>query len=441
MKNNMVTIGCGAGFSGDRLDPSLVLVEQGNLDYLVLECLAERTIGLAQKRKLKDPLLGYDPLLERRIEMLLPSLIKNKVRLITNMGAANPKAAAEKIVSIAKRLNLKLKVVAVTGDDVLDQLNGNEIAIETGKTLSTSGPLVSANAYLGVEGILQALEEEPGIVITGRVADPSLFLAPMMHEFGWSPDDYNLLGQGTIVGHLLECAGQVTGGYYADPLKKDVPGLANLGHPFANVARDGSATIGKVEGTGGVIDLHTVKEQLLYEVVNPYEYYTPDVIANFTTVHLEQIEKDRVGVHGGTGKQRPDTLKVSVGYQALYLGEGEITYAGSNAVGRAKLAGEIVEQRLKKNFSELRVDLIGHNSVHRSQIAGVPKNYEVRLRVAGKAETPEKAALIGEEVEALYTNGPAGGGGVRKYVNEVVGIVSTLTDRNKIKTRTTVYTS
>jgi len=332
----------------------------------------------------------------------------------------------------------------VTGDDVLDQLSGSETSIETKEPISSSGSLLSANAYLGVEGILEALKSNPDIIITGRVADPSLFLAPMIHEFGWSHGNYDLLGQGTIVGHLLECAGQVTGGYYADP-KKPVPDLANLGHPFADVYPDGSAVIGKVDGTGGVIDPDTAKEQLLYEVVNPYEYFTPDVVANFTTVRLQQKAKDRIAVSGGTGKERPGTLKVSVGYQALYLGEGEITYAGPNAVGRARLAGEIIKQRLEKTFPELRVDLIGHNSVHGnlSQIAQTPQinPYEVRLRVAGKAETPEKATLIGEEVEALYTNGPGGGGGVRKYVNDVVGIVSTLIDRNKIQPRTAVYSS
>jgi hypothetical protein len=434
-----IRIGCGAGFSGDRLEPSLVLIEKGELDYLVLECLAERTIALAQKRKLKDPSLGYDPLLERRIELLLPSLVKNRVKLITNMGAANPKAAAEKIITIAKKLDLKVKIVAVTGDDVLNQITGDELSIETRKPLSSSGSLISANAYMGIEGIMDALAADPDIIVTGRVADPSLFLAPMIHEFNWQPSNHDLLGQGTIVGHLLECAGQVTGGYYADP-RKPVPDLANLGHPFADVAADGSAVIGKVDGTGGVIDIDTAKEQLLYEVVNPFEYFTPDVVANFTTVQLNQTAKDKVAVHGGTGKKKPDTLKVSVGYQALYLGEGEITYAGSNAVARARLAGEIVEQRLKKVFPDLRIDLIGHNSVHGNAIAaGQP--YEVRLRIAGKAETPEKAALIGEEVEALYTNGPGGGGGVKKYVNEVVGIVSTLVPRSKIKHQTDVYRS
>ncbi len=426
-----IRIGCGAGFSGDRLDPSIVLVEQGKLDYLVLECLAERTIALAQKRKLQNPSLGYDPLLERRIESLIVSLNKNNVRLITNMGAANPVAAVDKVIEIAKQKNIQVKVAAVFGDDVLNSIDPTEKAFETGKPLSESGKLLSANAYLGIEGIVDALKQDADIIITGRVSDPSLFLAPMMHEFGWAHDDYERLGKGTILGHLMECAGQVTGGYYADPGKKDVPDMANLGHPFVDVVSDGSGLLSKVDGTGGIINLDTAKEQLLYEVVNPYEYYTPDVIADFTTVHLKEVGKDTIRITGGTGKKKPHTYKVSVGYQAFYLGEGEITYAGSNAVARATLAGETVKQRLSKIFSDVRVDLIGMNSVHGNSFHQDRQPYEVRLRIAAKAKTQEQAALIGEEVEALYTNGPGGGGGVRKYVTESIGIVSTLLPRNK----------
>jgi hypothetical protein len=230
----------------------------------------------------------------------------------------------------------------------------------------------------------------------------------------------------------MECAGQITGGYYADPIKKPVEGMERLGHPFVDVFSDGSAVISKVEGTGGVINLATAKEQLLYEVTNPYEYITPDVVADFTTVTLKQVGKDCVGVKGGGGKRKPDTLKVSVGYKAGYVGEGEITYAGQHAIERAQLAGETIKKRLQDRISELRMDYIGCRSVHPSSLGATCRPYEIRLRVAGKARTAEEAALIGEEVEALYTNGPAGGGGVRKYVTEVVGIVSTLYDRNKI---------
>lgn len=430
-----IRIGCGAGFSGDRLEPAVVLAKEGQLDYLVLECLAERTIALAQKSKLQDPASGYDPMLERRIRSLLPVILDKRIRLITNMGAANPLAAADRIIQIARENDIRVKVAVITGDDVLDRIEPGSLALETGLPLIESGNLVSANAYLGTEGILEALQTDASIIITGRVADPSLFLAPMMHEFSWRADDFNLLGKGTIAGHLLECAGQLTGGYFADPVKKPVPGMANLGHPFADVYPNGKAVFGKVPGTGGVLNLQTVKEQLLYEVVNPYEYYTPDVIADFTTVRLKQTGPDQVEVTGGNGKSKPESFKVSVGYQAFYLGEGEITYAGENAVARARLAASIVSERLSDLVPDIRVDYIGLSSVHRTSFMHSAEPYEIRLRIAGKASTPDVARRIGEEVEALYTNGPAGGGGVRKNINEVIGIVSVLMPRNQIVSR------
>jgi hypothetical protein len=446
-----IRIGCGAGFSGDRIEPSIILAEKGNLDYLVLECLAERTITLAQKRKYQDPSKGYDPLLERRIEALLPALLKNKVQLITNMGAANPIEGAKKIIEIAKNQGVKIKVAAVLGDDLISGLGASTLwnrilegqynLVETNIPKSEIQIPQSANAYMGIEGILEALKTDANIIITGRVADPSLFLAPMIHEFGWQTDEYDLLGKGTIIGHLLECAGQVTGGYFADNDKKIVPDLANLGHPIAEIQADGSAIISKVEGTGGLISLQTVKEQLLYEVTNPYEYFTPDVIADFTSVTLQEIDKNQVQVKGGTGKTKPKTLKVSVGYKAYFLGEGEISYAGHHALERAKLAGEIIEERIKNKYEEFKIDYIGLNSVHRTSFGNHENPYEIRLRVAAKAKNQEDANWVGEEVEALYTNGPAGGGGVRKYTNEVFGVVSILVDREKILPQITIFES
>jgi hypothetical protein len=448
---NKIRIGCGAGFSGDRIEPAIILAEKGKLDYLVLECLAERTIALANKRKMADPSKGYDPLLERRIETLLPHLVKNNIRLITNMGAANPIEGAKKIIEIAQKKGFKIKIAAVSGDDVISDLGlgiseGKIELIETKIPKSEIKNPISANAYLGIEGILDALQADAQIIITGRVADPSLFLAPMIHEFGWKTDDYDLMGKGTVIGHLMECAGQISGGYFADPIKKPVENMENLGHPFADIFADGSAIISKVEGTGGIINLQTTKEQLLYEVINPNEYYTPDVIADFTSVKLEEIALNQVRVTGGGGKEKPKTYKVSVGYKAFWQGEGEISYAGSSAFERAKLAGETIKNRLKSQFEEIQVDYIGISSTFGNEGFGnrwlseveAPIS-EVRLRIAAKAKTQADAALIGEEVEALYTNGPAGGGGVRKYVNEVIGIVSVLVDRSKIHPKINIF--
>lgn len=435
----MLRIGSGAGFSGDRLEPAVLLAEQGKLDYLVLECLAERTIALAQKRKLQDLAAGYDPLLEKRMERLLPVIKKHGVRLLTNMGAANPIAAAEKIVEIARKQGLAIKVAAVTGDDVLAALDPGQKTLESDEPVFRYGTLISANAYIGADALLPALETDADVIVAGRVADPSLFLAPMIHHYGWSLDDYDRLAQGTVVGHLLECAGQITGGYFADPGKKDVPNLAQLGFPYADVEPDGTAVISKLEGTGGVIHLGTVKEQLLYEVTHPAAYLTPDSTADFTAVRLRELGPNRVQVSGGRGRPRPDTLKVSVGYHAGYIGEGEISYAGTNALGRAQLAGEIIRERLASyDLSEIRIDYIGCNSAHRTSFGAIDQPYEIRLRVAAKAASQELAAVIGEEVEALYTNGPAGGGGARKYVNEVIGIVSVLIPRDSVRTQVTI---
>lgn len=436
-----IRIGCGAGFSGDRLEPALILTEKGNLDYLVLECLAERTIALAQKRKQQDPNSGYDVLLERRIEGLLPLLLQHQTRLITNMGAANPIAGAKKILEIAQKLRLKVKVAVVLGDDVFDQLSGEELSMEGEKPLSSYGQLISANAYLGVDAILPALATDAQIILTGRVADPSLFLAPMIYELGWDIENADLMGKGTVLGHLMECAGQITGGYFADPVTKPVPDMDMIGHPILEVSSGGCGIISKVDGTGGLINTQTAKEQLLYEVLDPGNYFTPDVIADFRSVRFEEIGPNELRVTGGSGKSQPETLKVSVGYQAGWIGEGEISYAGAHALERAKLAGEIILKRIGDRFDEFRVDYIGLSSLHGESFSQGSASYEIRLRIAGKSPDKALAQLVGEEVEALYTNGPAGGGGARKYLHEVIGVVSILMNRNQILPTIQVFES
>jgi hypothetical protein len=316
------------------------------------------------------------------MEGLLPLLLRNKTRLITNMGAANPIAGANKIIEIARNQELKIKVAVVLGDDVFARISGEEPSMEGNRSLKSYGNLVSANAYLGADAILPALATEAQIILTGRVADPSLFLAPMIHEFGWDPMDFDLMGKGTVTGHLLECAGQITGGYFADPVAKPIPDMHILGHPLMEIRRDGSGVISKVDGTGGAITIHTAKEQLLYEVIDPGNYFTPDVVADFRSVQLLELEKNEIQVKGGTGKGKPETLKVSIGYEAGYIGEGEISYAGAHALERARLAGETIEKRIGARFDEFRVDFIGLSSLHGIELSKDSQPYEIRLRIA-----------------------------------------------------------
>ncbi|MFK4769072.1 acyclic terpene utilization AtuA family protein [Rhizobium sp. ZW T2_16] len=433
-----IRIGSGAGYSGDRIEPAVELAEKGNINYLVFECLAERTIAIAQNAKLNDPTKGYDPLLVERFEAVLPICKKNGIKIITNMGAANPQAGAAKVREIAARLGLgKLKIAAISGDDVVEALKVSDTNIlETGAPASSmASVLVSANAYVGAAPMVEALANGADVIITGRVADPSMFLAPQIHEFGWSQDDWDKIGKGTAVGHLLECGGQVTGGYYAEPGKKDVADLARLGFPIAEVSEDGAIVITKVEGSGGKVTEHTCKEQILYEVHDPKTYLTPDVTADFSQITFTEIAPNRIKVGGVTGRARTDTFKVSVGYNDGYMGEGQISYAGPGALARAQLALDIVRERLKitgVKANELRFDLIGVNSIHADVLAPAPEPTEVRVRVTGRCDSMKEAVRIGNEVETLYTNGPASGGGATKSAKQVVAMLSALFPRDKV---------
>ncbi len=433
-------IGSGAGYSGDRIEPAVELAEQGDLDYLVFECLAERTIALAQQARISDPASGYDPLLSERMRRVLPFVGarqgRRRLRVITNMGAANPLAAAVEVRRIAGELGLTLKVVAVVGDDVLDVLRPEQV-LDNGQTLGSLGErLISANAYLGVDGILEALRADADVVITGRVADPSLFLAPQVFEFDWATDDWPRLGRGTLVGHLLECAGQVSGGYFADPGFKDVDDLARLGFPLAEINADGEAVITKVVGSGGRVSRATCTEQLIYEVHDPAAYLTPDVTADFSQVGFVDEGVDRVRAQGAGGRARPAQLKVSVGYLDGWIGEGQMSYGGPGAVARAQLAREVVLKRLELmgvKMHDVRAELIGMDSLHGPRSSVEP--WEVRLRVAARCEARSDAVRVGNEVETLYTNGPSGGGGASKSVRQVVAVASLLLPRDAVNPR------
>jgi hypothetical protein len=423
-----VRIGAGAGFAGDRIDPAVDLARDGGLDYLIFECLAERTIALAQLAKRQDRSAGFDPLLRARMEAVLPLCANQGTRIVTNMGAANPEAAARETVLIARELGLSgLRIAWVTGDDVLQLLPDHSAA-------DPREHLVSANAYLGIEPILECLRGGADVILTGRVADPSLFLAPMAYEFAWALDDWQRLGQGTAVGHLLECAGQLTGGYFADPGWKDVPDLDRLGFPMAEVEPSGEATLTKLDGSGGALTIRNCKEQILYEVQDPSRYLTPDVTADFTGIRFRELAPNRIRVTGATGSERPATLKVSTGLYAGFLADGQISYAGPGALARAQLARSILEKRLHWIApGDLRLDFIGIDSMHGkllSETAGEP--YEVRLRAAGRFFDQGQAQRLTHEVESLYVNGPAGGGGVVTSLRENIAMDATYLSRSSV---------
>lgn len=435
-----IRIGTGAGFADDRIEPAAELAEHGALDYLVFECLAERTIAAAQLERMQNPEGGYNEWLPQRMDAVLKTCVAHGTKIITNMGAANPAAAAGAVAEIARRMGLAgLKIAAVTGDDVLGLLTGSDLPLldEPGTLRSLPGALVSANAYLGAEPVAEALAWGADIVITGRIADPSLYLAPLMHEFGWAPDDWELMGKGICVGHLLECGAQVTGGYFADPGYKDVEALARLGFPLAEVDEDGAFTVTKVPGSGGQVSVRTCVEQLLYEVHDPAAYLSADAVADFSRVELAEAGHDRVRVTGASGYPRPTHLKVSVGYLDGYLGTGEISYAGPNAVARARLALEVVRERLAlagASGSETRFELIGLDAVHRGAGVRVYEPNEVRIRVAGRSGDEAGARQIGHEVSALWLNGPAGGAGAIRRTEQVVAIASVLIPRDQVTT-------
>ena len=443
--DKLLRIGAGASFADDRIAPAVDLAERGELDYLVFECLAERTVARENLTRQKDPEKGYTPRLLDRMGAVMPACLRNGVRIVSNMGAANPDAAARLVRKHAKDNGLgEVSCAVVRGDDVAEIVRkqpGLPI-METGEPLESLLPrMASANAYLGADVVCRALDTEAQIVITGRVADPSLFLAPAMHHYRWRYDDWTRLASGTAAGHLLECCAQVSGGCFADPGRKDVPDLARLGFPYADVAPDGRFWISKLADAGGRVDLATCKEQLLYELHDPAEYITPDCVLDITDLELLQVGPDRVSFQGAKAKPRTSTYKVTVGYHDGYVGEGQISYAGINAVAKAKWAAEIVQQRLKDrgfSYSEARVDLIGMSSVH-GMGEGRPEPYEVRMRLAMRTSDRKAAEQVGFEVRALHVNGPgSGGGGSDPVVREVLAVQSVLLPRAQVDSQVEV---
>ncbi len=435
-------IGCAAGFSGDRTDAAApvvqALVDSGQPAVLIFETLAERTLALAQLARRADPDAGYEPLLVDLLRPVLAQCLQHGVRTVSNFGAANPLGAARRILQLADELGTRRPRIAVVhGDDLSGPQHRALLRAALGSAMPQE-PIVSANAYVGAEAIADALRAGADIVVCGRVADPALVLGPALAHFGWPLDDWDRLARATMAGHLLECGAQVTGGYFADPGYKDVPGLARLGYPLAEIDAHGDCTLSKPPGTGGRIDERTVKEQLLYELHDPAAYLTPDVVADITQARVRRVGDDRVRLEGVRGHARPATLKVNVCSEAGWFAEGEISYAGARAEARARLAGEVLRERLR-GLGQLRTDLIGVTSVFGDDAgrwldAPAGDARDVRLRVALQHRDHASAQRLVREVTALYCCGPAGGGGVRTAMRPRLGTVSCLVPRGAVAT-------
>ncbi|MEO8279846.1 MAG: acyclic terpene utilization AtuA family protein [Ideonella sp.] len=437
MQKTPLHIGCAAGFSGDRTDVASpvvdALIAQGGPAFLIFETLAERTLALAQLARRSDPDGGYEPLLDEMLRPVLARCLAAGIRIVSNFGAANPAGAARRIAALATELGLAMPRIAVVEGDDLSGIEQRPVLGNVADGLS----VVSANAYLGADAIADALLAGAAIVVCGRVADPSLAVGPALAHFGWARDDWDRIARATMAGHLLECGAQVTGGYYADPGVKDIPGMASLGYPIAEIDADGHCTISKPPGTGGRIDTHTVREQLLYEVHDPAAYLTPDVVADISEAELTQVGPDQVRLSGVRGHPRPATLKINVCHETGWLAEGEISYAGVRAEARARLAVEVLRERLQ-GLGPLRADLIGVTSIlgddagHRLEARPPGDSRDVRVRVALKHAERSQAERLLREVTALYCCGPAGGGGVRTGLRARLGTVSCFAPRDRV---------
>ena len=444
--SDIYRVACAAGFSGDRLGVAKPLVntllKHGGPACLIFESLAERTLALAQLERLQNNQLGYEPLLKEMVEPILSDCVQAGIPIVGNFGAANPFAAAAVIARLAKEKNLpELKIAVVIGDDISGSRYRQMIDAHLSKLdqeLLAHSQLVSANVYLGAKEIADALLDGAQVVVTGRVVDPALTVGPLMAHFKKNWDDWDFLASATMAGHLLECGAQVTGGYFADPGYKDVPNLSNVGFPIVEFDSQGKICVTKPDGTGGVVNHLTVTEQLLYELHDPASYLTPDVVADITRAEICDLGNNRVEVTGVKGHTKPDSLKANICIDGGWLAEAEISYAGHHALERAQLAAQIIRDRIGKDLT-LRIDFIGSSSVFMSDSGEGPainssKSFvDIRLRVATAHEDRHKAIRVCREVTALYTCGPAGGGGVRTNLKPRLNTLVALIPRAEIK--------
>jgi hypothetical protein len=448
MNGRVVRVAAGQGFWGDWLEAPVRQVRGGPIDYLMMDYLAEVTMSIMQKQKSRDPAAGYARDFVPLIERILPDLVRRRIRVTSNAGGVNPRGCAEAVLQVARRLELqgKVRVGLVSGDDILDRLDdliarGHSLSdMETGRPLSEiRDKVLSANAYLGMAPIVEALRLGADIVITGRVTDTGLTLGPIFHEFGWSPDDWDKVAAGTVAGHIIECGAQASGGNLLKNWRA-VKGLADPGFPIAEASPDGTFVITKHPGTGGVVSVASVTEQLVYEMGDPRSYITPDGVADFTTIDLAPAGRDRVRVSGIRGGPRTPFLKVSIAYFYGYKSVGTLVYAWPDAYAKAKAADRILRQRLADldlEFEQILTEFVGVDATH-GKLAGPPHPDlpEVQLRVGVRATERAPVERFAREIAPLVLTGPpsvTGFAGGRPAVEEVVAYWPALIDRREIE--------
>ena len=428
-----IRIASGQGFWGDLLTAPVDQVTKGPIDYMMMDYLAEVTMSILQKQKRKDPKLGYARDLVPLMEQILPTIVAKNIKVITNGGGVNPAACAEAILTAAKKLGIKnLKIGVVLGDDILDRIddllrkNIELKNMETGEPVSSvRSRLQSANVYFGAFPVVEALRQGAQIVITGRTTDTGLTLAPMIHEFGWKENHWDKIAAGTVAGHILECGGQASGGNFSADWKA-VPSLAHIGFPIAEAYPNGEVVITKHDNTGGLVSVQTVKEQLLYEIGNPREYITPDCVADFTSIQLENGGKNRVRVFGVKGKPATDSYKVSMSYLDGYVAFSTLTYTWPDALEKAKAADRILRLRLadlKLEFEEMRSEFLGYNSSHGPIAKEMDDVNEIVLRTGVRSQDYNTVERFGKEIAPLILTGPpsvTGFAGGRPKPSEVI---------------------
>jgi hypothetical protein len=446
--SDTIRIGSGQGFWGDRLDAPVEQIRRGPLDYLMLDYLAEVTMSILQKQKQRDPSQGYARDFVPLMQEIFPDAVSKNVRVLSNAGGVNLDACRDGLVEAARAAGLrgKARVGTVTGDDILERLpeligKGHGLLnMDDGRRLETVLDRVeSANAYIGAAPLVEALGRGAHVVVTGRSTDTALTYAPMMHAFGWAMDDWDRIAHGIVAGHLNECGAQASGGNCLIGWE-EMPDLADVGYPIIEASPDGPFAITKHAGTGGRISVPIVKEQLLYEMGDPREYITPDGVADFTSIRLEELGPDRVGVSGVRGKPRTDQLKVSISYRAGFKAVGTLVYVWPDAIKKAQRADQVLRTRLERlglKLDEIRTEYVGWNAAH-GPLAGPPPpdQPEVELRVA--VQSTERAAVerFTRELAPLVLSGPpsvTGFAGGRPRVQDVVAYWPALIDRREIE--------